>query len=87
MTKQMTKSMAVSDDAHKYVRKIQNVLFNKYEIDMHMADIMLCAMKELGTEEVIADRIAGKVLENRNIGKMKKTEIFNPSMVHASLVQ
>lgn len=64
MSKQMPRSMALSEIAHRRIRKVQSMLYSNHEIDMHLSDILLYVMDEIGTEQIIASKIAEKFLKN-----------------------
>ncbi len=69
----------MTDDTHKYLKWLQAILYNKYDMDIHIRDILDYIVKDGDIKDVecIAKRIAGRHIENENIIKEWRLIIMN----------
>lgn len=74
----MTKTAPLTDDTHKYLKWLQAVLYNKYDIDMHIRDIIDCIVKDdnIRDAENVAKKIAKVDMKN------EKTIIINSEGIY-----
>lgn len=70
-------TMALSDNAHRRIRKIQNILFDKYEMDIHLSDILANILDEFVTEETVAEKIFLRVKNTnwKNLSIVEKNKM------------
>lgn len=55
-----TKSILLDDEMHRDLKKIQAILYEKYDIEMRMLDILYYAVKKAGMKrhDIFAEEIA-----------------------------
>ncbi len=63
----MTKTIVLEDETHRDLKKIQALLYEKYDVEMHLQDILLFVTRKSGIRH--HDMIAKEI-----VGEMKGTE-------------
>lgn len=56
----MTKTIPLNDDVHKYLKKIQSILYHEYDIEMRLQDILAYIVNDkiVGTARKMANMIS-----------------------------
>lgn len=64
----MTKTIVLEDEIHRDLKKVQALLYEKYDVEMHMQDILLFATRKSGIShhEKIAKEIVEEIKGNKN---------------------
>lgn len=63
----MVKTTRLNEDTHKCLKKIQMVLYEKYDIEMNIPDIIGDIFKNY-------ERVIGVILENQGISNLQIVE-------------
>ena len=67
MEGQMTKTIPLNEDVHKYLKKIQSILYHEYNIEMRLQDILAYIVNDkIATAHKMADMISVKEELTRN---------------------
>lgn len=75
--KKATKTAPLTDDTHKYLKWLQAILYNRYNIDMQIRDILDHIVKndDIKDAEKVARDIAGIDVEKGDIIIIKNGKI------------
>ena len=86
----MTKTIVLGDDIHRNLKKVQAVLYEKYDIEMHMQDILSYIVRKSGVErhDIIAKCIHEEIIGNKGIETMARPAVEkSANIVNMPLVQ
>jgi len=64
----ITKTIPLNDDVHKFLKKVQSILYDKYDIEMRLQDILTYIINDeiLGDSHKVAQRIFEDNVEDNN---------------------
>ena len=69
----MTKTIPLNDDVHKYLKKVQSILYDEYDIEIRLQDILghIINDKIVGDSRTVAKMIVENNLEDKGILEME----------------
>lgn len=67
----MTKTIPLDDNVHKYLKKVQSILYHEYNIEMRLQDIMAYIVNDkiVGDVHKLAKRIFEDTIKNDDIAE------------------
>lgn len=75
----MTKTAPLTDNTHRYLKWLQAILYNKYNMNVHIRDILDYIIRDDDIKDVerVAKRIAEAHIENENVIVMMNEDKYN----------
>lgn len=61
-----TKTAVLNDDTHKYLKRVQSILYDKYNIEMYLPDIISHIIQDDAIKD--ADNMVKKIVKKNNFG-------------------
>lgn len=67
----MTKTIALDDSVHKYLKKVQSILYHEYNIEMRLQDILTYIIddKIVGNVHKVAKMVFEDTIKNNDIAE------------------
>ena len=67
----MTKTMPLDESVHKYLKKVQSILYHEYNIEMRLQDILAYIIddKIVGDAYKVAKRVFEDTIKNNDIAE------------------
>lgn len=75
----MTKTIPLDDNVHKYLKKVQSILYHEYNIEIRLQDILAYIIngKIIGSSHKMAETVFKEAvnIETKNIDKDKNVTV------------
>lgn len=67
----MTKTIPLDDNVHKYLKKVQSILYHEYDIEIRLQDILTYIIndKTVGNAHKVAKRVFDDNIKNNDIAE------------------
>ncbi len=59
-----TKTAVLNEDSHKYLKRVQSILYDKYNVEMHLPDIISHIIQDEAIKD--ADNMVKKIVDKKN---------------------
>ncbi len=69
-----TKTAVLNEDAHKYLKRVQSILYDKYNVEMYLPDIISHIIQDDAIKD--ADNMVKKIIKRNNF-KYGRDEIID----------
>lgn len=76
--KKTTKTAPLSDDTHKYLKRLQSILYDRYDINLQMKELIAYIINDenIGDAENLAKKIAEKEKSNNIFMEGAETKVL-----------
>lgn len=76
--KKTTKTAPLSDDTHKYLKRLQSILYDRYDINLQMKELIAYIINDenIGDAENLAKKIAEKEKSNNIFTEGTETNVL-----------
>lgn len=70
----MTKTIPLDDDVHKYLKRVQSILYHEYNIEMRLQDILAYIINDkiVGNAHKVAKMVFEDTIKNNHIAEANK---------------
>lgn len=77
----MTKTIPLDEDVHKYLKKVQSILYHEYNIEIRLQDIMTYIVndKVVGDANKLAKRVFEDTIKNNDIAEANEDITIVPT--------
>ena len=77
----MTKTMPLDESVHKYLKKVQSILYHEYNIEMRLQDILTYIINDkiVGDTHKVAKRVFEDTTKNNDIAEANEDITVVPS--------
>ena len=78
----MTKTIPLDENVHKYLKKVQSILYHEYNVEMRLQDILTYIINDkivVGDVHKVAKRVFEDTIKNNDIAEANEDITVVPS--------
>ena len=80
----MTKTAVLNEDAHKYLKRVQSILYDKYNVEMYLPDIISHIIQDDAVKD--AESMVKRIIKRNNLRYEEKHQQYKTDVVEIKTV-